>query len=398
MSNLAGSRNFLDAFEKEFGRGREEFARAWRDHREYQGKSENAPRASEMLGTHNTLIRAAENLNIANEDAMQLRDDRGIGFEPKGKGRRTGQMVGAAVSDIVNDTTRGVYWLLNAPQATANVIAESSFGRAKPELFATTSKFGEDGRVIYTSDEKGALDEGLVKMGEVSGEPVLQPGVRKHGSGKDQHYIKRNYEPSHVYSLLAPTGFAINYGLGLYTPFGGAPGYEAAVPDPEDKSKTSNVIAEVGAKYLMSRTGNLLPYDEFKEARPDVSKGEYNAYKAFKWDKNADINPFDDGKFTLPTGIVKGTTEGIHGPEVQFLGKGIPLTTTGIPFATALAGGIAGVRRDRPIRGGMIGGIAGLVGGQVLGAAIENERRNRNMRENTMKTMPIDPEGAVNNY
>ena len=45
----------------------------------------------------------------------------------------------------------------------------------------------------------------------------------------------------------------------------------------------------------MGRTGNLLPYDEFVKVRPDVSKEEYGRYKAFKFDKEDRLNPFDDG-------------------------------------------------------------------------------------------------------
>ena len=89
-------------------------------------------------------------------------------------------------------------------------------------------------------------------------------------------------------ALQIPVGLAINSGIGLLNPFGGQEGYEAAVPDPEDRSKTANVMAEIGTKYILGRTGNLLPWSEFKEVRPDVSKDEYMRYKAFKFDKEGD--------------------------------------------------------------------------------------------------------------
>ena len=41
---------------------------------------------------------------------------------------------------------------------------------------------------------------------------------------------------------------------------------------------------------------------------------------------------------------VKATTEGIHGPEVTFLGKSIPLTTGVLPLVAAAAGGYRGSR------------------------------------------------------
>ena len=104
---------------------------------------------------------------------------------------------------------------------------------------------------------------------------------------------------------LLPTGLAVNTGIGLLNPFGGAEGYKAAIPSEEDPNKTNNVIAEVAAKYILGRTGNLLPWDEFKKVRPDVSKDEYMRYKAFKFDKDGDINPFDDGQMTFHLGFLK---------------------------------------------------------------------------------------------
>ena len=44
-----------------------------------------------------------------------------------------------------------------------------------------------------------------------------------------------------------------------------------------------------------------------------------------------------------------------------------------------------GVRSNRPIRGGLIGGFAGLAVGQVAGNLIEQERRRRNTIENQME-------------
>ena len=116
-------------------------------------------------------------------------------------------------------------------------------------------------------------------------------------------------------------------------PFGGQEGYQAAIPDEENKSKTSNAVAEVASKYILGRTGNLLPWSEFQKIRPDVSKDEYMRYKAFKFDKEGDINPFDDGQMTIPSGVLKYNNDGIHGAEVQFLGRSLPLHTAILPAA-----------------------------------------------------------------
>ena len=81
-------------------------------------------------------------------------------------------------------------------------------------------------------------------------------------------------------------------------------------------------------------------------------------------------------------GGLKATNEGIHGPELQFLGRSLPVTTGIIPFAASVAGGAAGVATKRPIKHGFLGGLAGLAAGQIGGNLIEGERRRRNKEEN----------------
>ena len=108
------------------------------------------------------------------------------------------------------------------------------------------------------------------------------------------------------------------------------PGYKAAVPSEVDPTETADPLAELGSRYFLGRSGSLLPYDEFVKERPDVSKSEYNAYKQYLFGSS------------LP---VKATMEGIHGPEVTFLGKSIPLATGVLPAVAAVAGGVYGARK-----------------------------------------------------
>ena len=161
----------------------------------------------------------------------------------------------------------------------------------------------------------------------------------------------------------------------------------------EDPTKTDNVLLEVAAKYIMGRTGNLLPYDEFVKVRPDVSPEEYGKYQAFKYDNSEDYNPLD-GDFSILMGALKGTTEGIHGPEIQMLGRSLPVTTGVVPYLSALGGGVVGARmgrgKGRAAIGGLGGGTAGLVAGQVVGNLLEAERRRRNAAANA-----IDPENSL---
>ncbi len=74
------------------------------------------------------------------------------------------------------------------------------------------------------------------------------------------------------------------------------------------------------------------------------------------------------------------------------MGRSLPLLTTGIPFAAAVAGTTMGVRTKRPIRNGFMGGMAGLAAGGGTGLLLENERQRRNGIANFGNGRAIDPE------
>ena len=120
-------------------------------------------------------------------------------------------------------------------------------------------------------------------------------------------------------------------------------GYKAVLPGEGDPRVSENALAEAGSRYFLGRTGGLLPYNEFVKERPDVSKEEYYKYKTYLFDKQTDLNPLD-GDFNIG-GVVKGTVDGIHGPEVSFLGKSIPALSGMVPIATAIAGSRRGMAR-----------------------------------------------------
>ena len=81
--------------------------------------------------------------------------------------------------------------------------------------------------------------------------------------------------------------------------------------------------------------------------RPDVSKDEYMRYKAFKFDKDGDFNPFDDGQMTLPSGVLKYNNDGIHGAEVQFLGEKLTAAYCNSPCSYSYSGTAFGAKRGR---------------------------------------------------
>ena len=392
---------FLEGIRGATDEGSEDFREAYFDARKARGQDPtDAQKFSQMIGTNPTFTTLRDLTGASDPADREARRALGMGIKDTMPGK-AGQLLGRLGADIVNDKTRSIWWLLNAPQAVASVAAESAISGANPDLYkqdyvqrpGTNTKVDRRLRVDPKNQKKaiemGILDEKTKRM---------KAGYNKQfdPETKAQYYTKRRYAPGAVAMLTAPASLAINTGMGLTNFLGGTDGYSAALPSEDDPTKTSNVIGEVAAKYILGRTGQLLPYEEFRKVRPDVSKGDYMRYKAFKYDKKADLNPFDDGQITLPTGVLKATTEGIHGPEIQFLGRSLPVATTILPTVTAIAGTASGVRTKTPIRQGLMRGFGGYAAGAVLGNIIENERRNRNAATYAQMpaSMALNPEST----
>lgn len=393
-SSIAGKENveeFLRGFEKDYKVGREDTQSVMYDARERKEEGKEAPRWDSYVATNPTIYRARELMGMADPAYTAARREAGMDLEPGAAGY--GQLAGTVARDITQDASRGLYWLLNAAQASAEIIGDKTMqwanrqahkdGDTRKLLFGTSPVIDpETGVPVPVSSPTRAIELGILRgFGKNPEEPKPGYSTRKGTDTQPAYYQKRNFEPGHLATLAIPGGIAINSGLGLLTPFGGAEGYKAANPSQEDPTKTNNVIMEIADKYIAGKTGNLLPYSEFVKVRPDVSPEEYRAYQMFKYDNEVDLNPFD-GDIVLPTAIAKYTNEGVHGPEVQFMGRSLPVTTGVLPFVTSLAGSASGVTTNTPIRSAASRGLAGLVAGQVLGNVIEGERRRRNEAEN----------------
>ena len=302
---------------------------------------------SHTMATNPLFVTIADNLKKGDPVARQTRKDQGMGV-PEDRAERIGQIVGRIGQDIARDGSRSIWWLLNAPQAVAQVAVDAGIAQANPDIRGEYSVRNELGdRIEYDPQN---FDEAR-RYGLTDAKGNLQKNVRvaleETLVGDDlqttRYYKKTRMAPGAVNLLTAPTAMAINTGLGLTNFLGGTGGYEAALPSQDDPTKTSNVIGEIAAKYILGRTGNLLPYDEFVKVRPDVSRAEYNAYKAFKYDKEMDYDASDGDVNLLPMGVLKATADGIHGAEVQFLGRSLPVNTTILPTVSAALGTAAGV-------------------------------------------------------
>ena len=378
--------DFATGFKEDYGIGREDTTKMFYRQRELEGKEPEAPRWDSMMGNHPGMIRTGELLGQTSEPQAQALKESNMNLRGSAA-HKAGQMLGTAAGDLTQDRSRSIWWLLNALQATGEVINEKALAKFVPSLYKTSGvphpELNRNYQIKNKRDQELMVKNKMISKDGSGPDTKIKPS--RGYSFKDGELHKRNYEPGMIQALAIPTGIAINSGLGLLTPFGGAEGYKAAMPSEEDPTKTSNVIGEVGLKYIMGRTGQLLPYSEFSKVRPDVSREEYNKYQAFKYDKSEDYNPLD-GDVSIMAGALRGTTEGIHGPEIQFLGRSLPLTTGVIPYASALAGGVVGAiqgaKSKRAAIGGLGGGMTGLVVGQVGGNIIEQERRRRNAEEN----------------
>jgi len=202
---------------------------------------------------------------------------------------RAAQTAGVVGRDIATDGLRNIWWFLNAPQAVAQIAALQGIHQAgKP----------------YTGS-KPLVGRGALRL-----------------------------------AATAPAVIAMSTGIGN---IGRPAGYKAILPSDEDPRKTDSPVGELLSRYFLGRTGRLLPYDEFAKERPDVDKGEYQRYKAYQFNKQTDLNPLD-GDFNI-LGALRGTTEGIHGPEINFMGKAIPALTGVLPTAAAVMGIRKGIRK-----------------------------------------------------
>ena len=330
--NEENRQQFSEGFQKDYSLGREDTQQAFYRKRDLQGTQKEAPRAESMFSTHPGFTRLREAMGFISDEHRQALRERDMHLETDAPvAKQLGQFVGTAAADITQDATRSIHWLLNAPQAAADVINEQVLSHVAPELWknhdvmrdvTVKTKGGKQTskRKIYKGVERDvdyAYDNDF--MNSETGEPKRGYKWAKDDKG-DEVLQGRNYSPGMIAALSIPTGIAINNGLGLLTPFGGAEGFKATNPSPEDPTKTNNVIAEVGQKYILGRTGGLLPYNEFKKVRPDVSLGEYKAYQADKFDNSEDLNLLD-GDFSVLGGFVKGNVEGIMGPEVSMFGR-----------------------------------------------------------------------------
>ena len=386
---LAALERVKEGAKQSMSHGREDYREALKRAYIKEGRDTDGAKINQMLGSNRTVTMVRDLMGVSKPEHRAARESMGLGLS-NDRATRIGQILGTIESDIVQDRGRELWWLLNAPQAAVNVVQDIALHKHAPDMYKTEIQTDSTGTPI--TSKHVAFNENLI---DDQGRPKAGVNIayeKVGGSNKPvKVYRKRIHDAGFVDHLAIPAGFAVNQGIGLMNPFGGQEGYKAVIPDEEDPTKTDNVLAEVASKYILGRTGNLLPWSEFQQVRPDVSKDEYMRYKAFKHDNNMDLNVFDDGEVVLPTGVLKWTEDGIHGSELQFLGRSMPLNTALLPTAAAIAGTAFGARGHGKFKGspgrGLAYGMASTAVGMVAGNLLEQERRRRNAAENANDTI-----------
>ena len=293
-------------------------------------------------------------------------------------GQQLGQSLGYLGGDLAQDKSRSVWWLLNALQATGRVVSEAGMSLANPNLNTSRAIQGEALRRaeakglirrtgnmpardvrknVQVTDTEGLLpeefarrlDEGPAYDGSSNDDLIYNnpanfepshPSMFAKGYGKDKTIHQRRINNQLLSTLgLGATAYAINEGVGL---FGRPEGYTAASPDQLDPRDTTSIVDEVATKYILGRPGRM-DKDLMELERPDVSPADRVKYQDYLYskDEGLDLNPFDGDGINVG-GVLQTTGDGIHGPEVRFLGRSLGMGEGIMPLAGAIGGVVVG--------------------------------------------------------
>ena len=153
-------------------------------------------------------------------------------------GEFMGYVAGRTAADYMNDATRNYVWRLNALQAQTTDLGRY-IGR-QVGLNKRDSRLAGLALTNVVELSSGNID--LTNLGE---------------AGRPDGY--RTIFPEEYEAVDPKTG-------------------EIVVE--KNFLKSQNPIAEMGARYFLGRTGSVLPWDQFKLERPDVTPEEYARYMA----------------------------------------------------------------------------------------------------------------------
>ena len=132
------------------------------------------------------------------------------------------------------------------------------------------------------------------------------------------------------------------------------PGYKAVAPKSKEEDPTGrtpqSVPLELALRYGLGQRSQILPYQEFKKERPDVSPSTYVQYRRYEQSKPqpgslVGIDP-EGQSFTTVGGLVRGSAKGLNDPELRI--KGFPVTLSGLAGTAAGLGTAVAAYRTLP--------------------------------------------------
>lgn len=121
-------------FSADYQLGREDRRNAFLRDRKLKGQTEESTKWDAMMGTHPAAFRVQEALGKLSPEKKQALQELDMGLRGS-TAHKVGQFGGSIANDLTQDTTRGIYWLLNALQATGEVVNEQALSRIVPQLY-----------------------------------------------------------------------------------------------------------------------------------------------------------------------------------------------------------------------------------------------------------------------
>ena len=123
-----------EGFKADYELGREDRRNVYLRGRKLRGDTEESTRWDSMMGVHPGITRMQElagTIDTAKAQALREHD-----MQLRGSAaHKTGQVLGSAANDLTQDATRSIYWLLNAAQATGEVINEKACTKYRYTLY-----------------------------------------------------------------------------------------------------------------------------------------------------------------------------------------------------------------------------------------------------------------------
>ena len=123
-----------EGFKADYELGREDRRNVYLRGRKLRGDTEESTRWDSMMGVHPGITRMQEMTGTIDKDKAQALREHDMALRGT-TAHKTGQVIGSAANDLTQDATRSIYWLLNAAQATGEVINEKVLAKVVPQLY-----------------------------------------------------------------------------------------------------------------------------------------------------------------------------------------------------------------------------------------------------------------------